>query len=154
MQVTVPPGAQDGDINILIVEAVSQGATAFDQSVLTTTARVIRGVEISPAMATGHGFPGQVVTYTLTVTNTGLDTDTIQISAGGQVWTTTIQPSTLNLASGASATATVRVTIPAGAAQGLSDHVTITAQATGVSDSSALTTVVDWRKVYLPIILK
>ncbi len=115
-------------------------------------AAVTRGVQITPAAASGSGFPGQVVAYLMNVKNTGNAADTIQIS--GQTWTTTALPSLLNLNAGASTTVTVRVTVPAGAQEGQFDDLVITAQATGVNDSSTLVTTAVWRKLYLPALIK
>ena len=51
------------------------------------------GVSITPE-AEGVGEPGQAVTYTLTVTNTGTEADSFGLQAGGASWPTTLWDAT------------------------------------------------------------
>ncbi|MHB0976505.1 MAG: OmpL47-type beta-barrel domain-containing protein, partial [Candidatus Aquicultorales bacterium] len=92
------------------------------------------GVELSPNN-TGSAPDGTVKTYTHTVRNTGNTSDTLNLSAFSALgWTAGVYDaagvnplSSVTLASGASTTVTVKVTIPSGAAKGLVDETTIKA---------------------------
>jgi hypothetical protein len=117
------------------------------------------GVEIAPPTDAMTGTPGSVVTYTLTVTNTGGMADTFDLAASGNTWTSVVTTPVGPLAPGASGTAYVAVSIPANAADGDSDSVTITATSQGdstVSDTAALTTNahISGYNIYLPLIMK
>jgi hypothetical protein len=120
---------------------------------------VLQGVEISPASQTQEGWPGDVITYTFTVTNTGLEPDTFTLSVMGNTWPTTVMASTGELAPGESTTVDVVVTIPDDPTIG-SD--TLTLMAVSVANPAVMahaqgTTVLLVQQVYrtyLPIILK
>jgi hypothetical protein len=107
------------------------------------------------------GPAGGQVTYTLTLTNTGDLTDTFDLKAIGQMWTTTLSTSAVNTAPSAHAAFTVAVAIPPDAADQESDTATVTATSRGdgsVVDSAVLTTVAVRKPEavylsYLPMIL-
>ena len=111
---------------------------------LTVTVPVGYGVIQTPASAAQNGNPGAVVTYTLTVTNTGNTSDSYAISITGATWSTVATPTTVGpLAAGASTTVQVQVTVPANAVASASDVATVTATSLGDASqtaSSALTT--------------
>ncbi|MEA3309898.1 MAG: hypothetical protein U9Q70_10360, partial [Chloroflexota bacterium] len=154
--VTIPSTATNGAQDVITVTASSGDLSA--QSVLTTiatTQTITRGVEIAPPVASGNGAPGSVANYTLTVTNTGSITDSITLSASGNSWSTTLNPTFVSLPSMGQATVSVNVTIPSAATAGMSDTVTIQATATGVSDSSLLTTTaISNYRIYLPLVTR
>ncbi len=114
------------------------------------------GVTLAPDGAASAA-PGAVVTYTLTLINTGNGPDTFTIGLSGNAWTTGATPTTAPLAPGAGTTVTVTVTIAASAADGAQDVVTV--QATSAGDGSAqatatLTTTAVWPRLYLPSMLR
>jgi uncharacterized repeat protein (TIGR01451 family) len=114
------------------------------------------GVVLAPASAAQSGLPGEVVTYTLTVTNTGSMTDTFVITYTGNTWAVDLMPESIELGAGDSAEVIVHVTIPAGAVADDSDSVTILATSSNdpnVFDSSELTTERIF-VIYLPLIWK
>jgi uncharacterized repeat protein (TIGR01451 family) len=86
-------------------------------------------VTVSPREATGHGDPGQVVTYTLRVTNTGTLSDTFRVTQGSHNWPTQLSPENLPLNVGQEGTVTVQVSVPGSAAGGTQDRVLITVRA-------------------------
>ncbi len=105
------------------------------------------------------GLAGDVVSYVVTITNTGSTTDTFDLSAAG-VWTATLSETSVTLASGASTTFTVEVDVPADAADGDSDVTTVTATSQGdvtATDSADYTTTAEVPAppsydVYLPLV--
>ena len=96
-------------------------------------------VYLSPVLAQ-EGSAGQDVVFNLTVSNIGQNADSIDLAASGQIWTTVLSISQVDLDASASADFTVTVSIPPGAADQESDTVTITA--TSQSDNSKTDAVV------------
>jgi len=160
--VEIPDTATDGQQSIATITATSQNdSSKSDSSVLTTTATtqiITRGVEIAPPTATGNGDPGDAVTYTLRVTNTGNADDTIGLGCTKpSSWTTTYSASAFGLEAGAGTDVEVYVGIPAGASAGSAEVITITATSQAdhtQSDAAALTTTVSWRFIYLPLVMR
>mgnify|MGYP005848194909 FL=1 len=74
------------------------------------------------------GDPGQVVTYSLRLTNTGTLSDTFLLSLGSTSWATTLSTSAVQLGAGEGAVVEVYVTVPAGAAGGAQASVQVTAR--------------------------
>jgi len=105
---------------------------------------------------------GTTVTYTVNVSNTGSVTDSFSLSATGNLWPTNLSAASITLGAGQSGSVMVSVEIPAGAADGAMDTVTITAVSDGdgsTTDSVDLTTTAvvpppPGSFIYLPIILK
>ncbi len=113
------------------------------------------GVELSGDNAL-NGEPGDIVTYTLQVTNTGSITDTFDIDITG-IWTATTSVVTVTLDAGVMTTFDVYVSIPTEAARSDSDvsTVKVTSQtAPAVSKDADLTTGVGKFTIYLPLIYK
>lgn len=60
-------------------------------NVVSTTVSTVGGVTISPPTQSGNADPGDLVCYLHTVTNTGNDTDTIDVTtASSQAWTVSV----------------------------------------------------------------
>ncbi|NJN53826.1 MAG: hypothetical protein HC804_03145, partial [Anaerolineae bacterium] len=99
------------------------------------------GVDLSPNQA-DSGAPGTVVTYTMSVTNTGSAVDTFDLTADAQ-WDTQLSDSEITLNAGEVGTFTAAVTVPANAMAGDmgTSQVTATSQSDGsVSDDAFLMT--------------
>ena len=89
------------------------------------------------------GLPGAILTYSLTITNTGNVADTFNLLASGYSWPTSLTTSSVSLAADGAATITVTVNIPAGVLGDDVDSATISAASQGegsISDSALLTT--------------
>ncbi|MDW8069660.1 MAG: S8 family serine peptidase, partial [Anaerolineae bacterium] len=107
------------------------------------TVRVLGyGLTLAPASASGSGRPGERVTYTLSIVNTGDVTDTFSVAVSGNAWTTTAPATVGPVAPGASATFQVVVTVPSGALAGESDIATVTVTSQGDDRQSAHSTLV------------
>jgi uncharacterized repeat protein (TIGR01451 family) len=137
------PGA-GGSYTFTVSAADANGCTASQAYSLFVAAP---GVTLTPASASQSGYPGDVVTYTLTLTNTGNATDSYTLTVGSAAFTTTIVPSSAGpLVAGTSQVLTATTQIPPSAAGGASDTVVITATSQGdasKSASSLLTTTVN-----------
>jgi uncharacterized membrane protein len=144
--VQIPPGAISGAQDAATAIARSAVAPAVaDSAILTTTAYVPNyGVELTPLVAQQDGHPGDVMTYTLTVRNTGERSDTYNLSKGLHTWTTTLSvPIVGPLSPNGIAQFNVTVQIPASVLSGTFDTVQVTATSqkdNNKSDTAVLTT--------------
>jgi hypothetical protein len=141
LRVPIPSGTPPGTISTSTLRAALQSdPTAFGEARAVTVVRL--PIDIEPDR-TGEQGAGQAIQYAHTVTNASDAQQTVSLSASSsQGWTVQIldasatQPiTTLDLApNGGSADVTVRVTVPAGVAQGTVDQTTVTASAGAHSD--------------------
>lgn len=156
--VTIPGIIIPGSTDMVVISAVSEGDSRVSaRSTLTTTGGAIFGVLLEPKETGRLGKPGEVVEYSLTLTNTGNTSDTIEVTLDGNRWVTHLPVSTFELEQGASAQVVIQVTVPLEAAGGERDTVTVNATSEGNPDESAsstLTTVAEedtfW--LFLPLI--
>ncbi len=144
--VTVPPTASSGLTDTLVVHLASVDDPARSaSSVLTTTAFLpVYGAALSPPTAAQSGGAGELVIYTLRLTNTGNLSDSFALGAAGAAWTTTLPSQAGPLPPGVGEALLVMVRIPAAARDGERDMVTVTAVSSEEPSSSAsslLTTV-------------
>ena len=88
-----------------------------------------------PPVSTLGAAPGQTVTHTHQLMNTGLQTDTYDLGFhSGNGWATLLSDSVITLGTQASATVQVRVTVPETATDRMRDTSTITATSRGSLD--------------------
>ncbi len=156
--VEVPMDAGLGDQDVAQVTATSiSNITAKDSTTLTTTAvgqYLVDLLPVSPIEQSGH--PGDMLTYTLQVTNAGdfVDSYAVEINA---LWDTTGPLSIGPLLPGESAELVIQVSIPGGAMQGASDAalITITSQADPlVTGQATLTSTAVFYRVLVPLAVK
>ncbi len=157
--VEIPMLATVLDSDLFTVTASFEGGIPGLEDVANgvTCAEVMPGVEVAPDRA-ASGHAGDVVQYSLSVTNLGDYTDSFDLAALGALWPTTLSlPNTGDLAPGDSVPVSVLVAIPAGAMVGDSDVVSIVATSTSdsaVTGSASVTTTVEPRLIYLPLVSK
>jgi len=121
--------------------------------------RALYDVQLYAPVTALTGEANTLVTYTLTLSNTGA-ADAFAIAASGAVWETYVEPTmTVELALGASIPVTVTVQIPDIETLLLAACDTITITATGqvgwASDSVTLTTCgITTRSIFLPLVMR
>ncbi|MGQ9804150.1 MAG: C25 family cysteine peptidase [Anaerolineae bacterium] len=115
------------------VHAVTLTATNLCSSAVVTRLLDVESFALSlaPDATTRSGDPGQVVTYTLHLTNTGTLSDTFLLSRGSTSWATTLSTSAVQVGPGEGAAVEVYVTVPTGAAGGAQASVQVTARSGG-----------------------
>ncbi|MBK6326803.1 MAG: hypothetical protein IPF56_12860 [Chloroflexi bacterium] len=102
------------------------------------------------------GAPGEVVTYTLTLSNTGVLSDVYDITASS-VWGIALPTTTYSLTNGTSAPVMVAVTVPMGTMEGDADTAVITATSRTdslVNAAVLLTTTVEYNRYFFPMVYK
>lgn len=141
VNVTIPATATAGASDTVTVTASASGASA--SSVLTTSVPIVRGTDIAPHTASLAGAPGQVLTYSLRVKNTGNAPDRYSLTVGKQTWPAALSASTSGqLAPGETSEFELYASVPAGANDGESDTAVVTATSdyAGGSVTATLTT--------------
>jgi uncharacterized repeat protein (TIGR01451 family) len=83
---------------------------------------------LTPTTESRSGDPGQTVTYTLRLTNTGTLSDVFRLTQGSTSWAMALSTDTVALEVGESAAVEVSVTVPANAAGGSQATVQVTAR--------------------------
>ncbi len=159
VDVMIPMDAMPGEMDMVTVTATSAGdPMAMADAMLTTTANTAYGVALSPATAAMSGAPGDMVTYTLTITNLGNITDTFDLAYTG-TWSASLPMTSTMLGAGEAMSFDVQVMIPMSAANGEMDMTTIMATSAGdplaMAESELTTTaVVSGYVIFLPVIFK
>lgn len=115
-------------------------------------------VNLTPAVQTVSGLPGDDLTYTFMVENPGLAADNYALATTGNSWPALLSTtSTGALGPGESQLVTLTVNIPPGVQNGDIDIATVVATSSLdplVSDSAVATTTAVVRRIYVPVILK
>lgn len=139
--------------------AVSSDQVAPVSGAIVSTPIENLDVTLSPGTAT-NAMPGEVVTYTHTLLNSGSLTDTYNLSYESSEGWTAVLASPVTLGPGEETTITIAISVPTDAITGTVDTLTVTATSQADSDVSATatnTTTVGMESVYevfLPLIFK
>lgn len=157
--VNVPPGS-GGLVDVTTLTATSGVSSAVQASAVdTTTVRHNPGLALTPDN-NGSSTPGGTVVYSHILTNTGDGPDVFNLTvSSSQGWPgVSVAPVSVSLAAGQTGSVTVSVTVPTGAISGTVDRTVVTA--TSVASPSLFasavdrTTVRDFERVYLPLVMK
>jgi hypothetical protein len=158
--VNISAGAAGGASDTTSVTVTSQSdGTCSAMATLTTTANSVYGVTVHPATYAQSGDPGETITCTLQVTNTGNTADTFAVSFSGYVWPTNA-PSTVGpLVAGERAAMDVLVNVPSDAVDGATDTATIVVTSQGDGAKQVTVTLITEAgspsyDLYLPLILR
>ncbi|GAB4530470.1 MAG: hypothetical protein Fur0018_17780 [Anaerolineales bacterium] len=156
--VTVPLGAYPPQQDVLTatLRATSDGST-LGAVRLTSTVIGARGVNIGPASSAQQTTPGETVTYTLALTNTGSLTDTYTVVMGTPVWHTSAPGSIGPVSPGERVPFTITVQVPADAADGITEHLALSAVSQAdplVRASVSISTTARWHRIYLPLTVR
>jgi uncharacterized repeat protein (TIGR01451 family) len=126
VEITVPLSATNGESVVSLLSVASQGDPGeVAESLLTTTANDYQ-FSLSPQEQSSSGYPGDMVEYTLVVTNTGNAADNYNISIVSD-WPSTIPESIGPLEPGDSISLPVEIEIPLSATPGDTGQATVTA---------------------------
>jgi YVTN family beta-propeller protein len=114
-----------------------------------------RAVFLDPITQTGEGGRGQVIEYTVTLTNFTTLTDTFNLSLGASAWESSLSTDQIGpLPDGGSASFSIYVTVPQGASWYASDTVTVTADSLtnpGVYTATAQVTTVAYAPPHISV---
>lgn len=162
VSVTVPVDAGISDEDTAVITAASQtNAQAAAETLLTTSVMPFYSAVLDTTVSELSAYAGETVSYTLTISNTGILSDSYELTPAGNLWDTQITPDSLiNLAAGTSITAVVTVDIPESATISETDMVTVTLTSLNepaFSDNILLATTVlepDDLIIYLPAVHK
>lgn len=122
--------------NTAYVTVGSQTNSASDSNM------IVDSIFIDPPTQAKTGDKGATVSYTYTLYNYGVTTDTVNLSvASSKGWIVTRSPTTATLAPGESTTVTVTVAVPGGAAVGTLDTTTLTGYSTATGKTATATAV-------------
>jgi len=158
VSVTIPTDAAPGQSDMAEVTVTSQGDSAFsDTSQLTSTAETVYGVLVEVDEDTLTAYASDTwVTYALTLTNSGLVTDTYTVSAVSP-WEVTFDTPLGPLAPGEQVAFSVAVHVPAGTFSGASNDAILTFASQGdptQTQDITLHTLTAWLNAYLPMLSK
>jgi hypothetical protein len=157
VSVTIPAEALPGEQDMVQVTFTSQGDPEVTATATLTTRNYWYGLSVTPESAEQTGLPGEILTYTITVTNTGEAGDMFDIAVDGNLWVTSAPASTIWLESAVSDEIQVTVTIPLDALPGAVDDavLTFTSQHDPEStDTVILTSRVPYLFTYLPLMYR
>ena len=141
LSVTIPSSAVGGTIDGITVTATSQTYSTSDSASCTAHALVTGSVEVTISPTSKSGAKGTKITYSVTVTNTGANSDTFNLQASDTLgWGPSLTITSTTLAAGASrAGIKLSITVPSSASVGDASTITVTATGTGYDNTATCT---------------
>ena len=157
VSVTVPIGS-GGLVEVTVITATSQAVNdVYARVINTTTVKPVPGVAFTPDHAV-EAQPGDMLTFTHTLTNTGDITDTfgLTLSAG---WGALLTTSPITLAQDTVSTVQVKITVPTDAISGTVNKTLITATSqldSGIFDTvrNVVTVKSGESRIFLPLVIR
>ncbi len=148
VKVAVPGTAEPGDIDAVTVTVTSQGDnTRMAETEMTTEAVANFDFETTIDLEEQSSFPGETVTYTVSINNTGGVADTYNLTLTGNAWTSVwVDAPSVTVASGDTYDAEVQVTIDGLAGETDMATLTVTSQGDGTkfSEHEITTNALPW----------
>jgi uncharacterized membrane protein len=123
------PDLEGQDVFTITAQSVAS-PTLVMTATGTTTAEIDPSVDLTSGSSAQTGLPGELVTHSYTLTNTGNYTDSFSLDVAGNAWPTVVTGNTGNLGPGDAYQVEVAVTIPDNPAMRViiaSDSFTLTA---------------------------
>jgi hypothetical protein len=159
VSVSTPANGLAGSREVSPIAISSRGSLGFLSTVayLTTTINPVYGFALLPTALSQAGVSGQVVTYSVRLTNTGNVTNTFAAAVGGALWPASVLSTSGPLAPWSSVSVPIQVNIPPGLGKWVSDTatLTITLSLGGLGPKTvSLITLANPYQVVLPIVMK
>jgi uncharacterized membrane protein/N-acetylneuraminic acid mutarotase len=148
-----PPGADD----FAVLTFSSAGDPEVSATSTLTSRTYVKGVVVKPESTEMIGKPGEALTYTLSVTNTGEAGDMFTIVVSGNLWTTEAPTMTIWLEADVSTEVQVVVSIPLDAVAGEWDVALLTFTSWDDPQTYAtatLTSTAIWYQTLIPLAMK
>jgi uncharacterized membrane protein len=141
LSVTIPAGTAEGARDNIKIRATSRIDNTIENEnscIAYATAENV-GVRVTIDPASKSGAPGEELDFLVTVTNTGMNTDTFTLTATDtENWGPTLSISSTTLAAGASRqNIRLSITIPSTADEGDSTTITVGATGTGYENDAS-----------------
>jgi len=153
LQVAIPLTITDGQSDLLTISATSQGDSQRQSQVIATTTGYYYGLQLSAQPLEQLGKQGELLNYTLIVSNpSGLD-DTYVLSHESGEWPASLGLDSLALPAGGSASVLLQVQVPSTAVPGGSDQAVILARSQGdpaLTATVQVTSTLRFYRIYLP----
>jgi len=153
LSVEVPDDAAEGDSTTI---TVTGSGTGYQDSASCTARAIIRGVEISISPESQTGPPGENVTFTVVVANTGEAKDSYDLTVSDNAgWEAVLSERLLMVPAGENRTTKVSVIVPSEATEGESTTITVVATSRddpAVSKTATCTSKARKKTLGLPIV--
>jgi len=140
LNVTIPEDAENGTKDNITVTATSLDNEVSAENSCIAHTIILRGVRVSIDPSHDSDMPGETLTYTVTVTNTGNVADNYKLTISDNAvpsWNPTVSPTSLTITAGKSGTAMLSVTIPSGAEHDERDNIRVVAASMENAEVSA-----------------